>query len=189
MHHRIKNNMQLMSSLINLQLRYSLDAHVMSTLKESKSRFQVLNILNKTIINHGITEHIQNTSDYIEKIITSNLNHYKIEKSKVNLQINVLGELKVEKAIALGLITNELFLFVFKHNTFKHKDEKIYFTLNQCPKNNSYFVQFKNKNAEGDWISLYSKTLSEQIISRLTNQLQSQVTLNPESMELSFSFK
>ena len=68
MHHRIKNNMQLVSSLINLQLKYSFNDNVFSILNESKSRFKVLNILNKTALKDGVEENIE-VSNYINSIV------------------------------------------------------------------------------------------------------------------------
>jgi len=191
MHHRVKNNIQLVSSLINLQLRHSIDKKVLSELKDSKSRFAALGILNKIIFQTEIGHQKMNIKTLVNSIVEKNINQHNLATEDLNnlFCINAkVFEIDVEKAIPLGLIINELLLFSIKNKLY-FLGEQITINLDYCSDSNMCKFKFLNNHAPADWNVNFDNTLSEKIIVRLTNQLQSEMKIDyDEKMEFSFSF-
>lgn len=191
MHHRVKNNIQLVSSLLNLQLRHSIDDKVMSALKDSKSRFTTLGILNKIIFQTEIDHQKINVKTLANSIVEKNINQHNLATEDLSnlfcINANVF-EIDIEKAIPLGLIINEILLFSIKNKLYL-LGEKITINLEYCSDSNRCKFKFLNKHAPVNWSVNFDNTLSEKIIFRLTNQLQSEMKINyDEKMEFSFSF-
>jgi len=191
MHHRVKNNIQLVSSLINLQLRHSIDKKVLSELKDSKSRFAALGILNKIIFQTDIGHQKININTLANSIVEKSINQNNLASEDLNnlFCINAkVFEIDIEKAIPLGLIINELLLFSIKNKLYLPGKE-IAINLDYCFESNRCKFKFINNHAPANWNINFDNTLSEKIIVRLTNQLQSEMKIDyDEKMEFSFSF-
>lgn len=191
MHHRVKNNIQLVSSLINLQLRHSIDHKVLAELKDSKSRFATLGIVNKIIFQTEIENKKVNINSLTNSIVEKNINQNNLASENLHnlFCINAkLIEIDVEKAIPLGLIINELLLFSIKNKLYLSGKE-IAINLDYCLDSDMYKFKFVNNHAPVNWNANFDNTLSEKIIVRLTNQLQSEMKIDyNEKMEFSFSF-
>jgi len=191
MHHRVKNNIQLVSSLLNLQLRHSIDSKVLSALKDSKSRFAALGILNKIIFQTEIDHQKININTLTNSIVEKNINQNNLTTEDLNELFSVnakVFEIDIEKAVPLGLIINELLLFSIKNKLY-HSGKKIAINLDYCFESNMCNFKFLNNHAPENWNINFENTLSEKIIVRLTNQLQSEMKIDyDEKMEFSFSF-
>ena len=191
MHHRVKNNIQLVSSLINLQLRHSIDKKVSSALKDSKSRFTALGALNKIIFQTEIGRQKMNIKTLANSIVEKNINQHNLSMDDLDklFRINAkVFEIDIEKAIPLGLIINELLLFSIKNKLYLPGKE-ITINLDYCSDSNRCKFKFLNSHPPANWNVNFDNTLSEKIIVRLTNQLQSEMKIDyDEKMEFSFSF-
>lgn len=191
MHHRVKNNIQLVSSLLNLQLRHSMDHKVLSALKDSKSRFTALGILNKIIFQTEIGHQKMNIKTLVNSIVEKNINQHNLATEDLDklFRINAkVFEIDIEKAIPLGLIINELLLFSIKNKLYL-PGEEIAINLDYCSDSNRCKFKFLNNHPPANWNVNFDNTLSEKIIVRLTNQLQSEMKIDyDKKMEFSFSF-
>jgi len=190
-HHRIKNNMQLVSSLINLQIKYAFHKDVVSELKDSKSRFSALGVLNKIICSSDEVYQKININTLVnllvQNIVKQNSARYENLDSLFMIETDVF-EVDVKKAMPLGLIINELLLFSVKHELY-HPDKKIGISVNYYSEKNECKFKFINNSAPVDWNDKFDNTLSEKIIVRLTNQLESEIKIESnKKMEFSFSF-
>lgn len=186
-HHRVKNNLQLVSSLLNLQLKYSFDSNVLSELNESKSRFSTLNILNKRLLQEDdIVQEVE-----ITKFIKDIVNQYDTNTIQFESIFDInAGQLKVdiEKIIPLGLLINELILFNIKNGLYQI-NEKIKITIGGCPIAKHYNFEFVNEHTAANWETKFKDTLSKQIVLRLANQLQTEMKIeNSKGMKFSFNF-
>jgi len=191
MHHRVKNNIQLVSSLLNLQLRHSIDNKVLSALKDSKSRFAALGILNKIIFQTEIDHQKVNIKTLANSIVEKNINQHNLATEDFDKLFSInakIFEIDIEKAIPLGLIINELLLFSIKNKLYLPGKE-IAINLDYCLESNLCEFRFVNNHAPANWNINFDNTLSEKIIVRLTNQLQSEMKIDyDEKMAFSFSF-
>ncbi|MCC5920872.1 MAG: hypothetical protein LAT68_05270 [Cyclobacteriaceae bacterium] len=116
LNHRVKNNLQLVSSILNLQSNSLQNLQAKTALKEGRLRMQALALIHqKLYMDDNSTE--VNCKEYIQDLC-DNLNtafksSYKSSQVKLNIDPVVLS---LDKAIPLGLILNELITNAFKHS-------------------------------------------------------------------------
>ncbi|MES2772882.1 MAG: histidine kinase dimerization/phosphoacceptor domain -containing protein [Bacteroidota bacterium] len=123
-HHRVKNNLQIVSSLLSLQSNYIKDEQALDAVKESRNRVQSMSLIHQNLYQEDNLTGID-VRLYIEQL-TDNLFHsYNIQKERIQLvkeidQVN----LDVETVIPIGLILNELITNCLKY-AFENKQEGI----------------------------------------------------------------
>jgi two-component sensor histidine kinase len=107
-HHRVKNNLQVISSLLDLQSMTITDNQASEAVKEGKNRVQSMALIHQNLYSEGNIKGIR-TKEYISNLLQSLCNSYNItnDKIKVNTQIDDLN-LDVDTMIPLGLVLNEL---------------------------------------------------------------------------------
>jgi len=107
-HHRVKNNMAVISSLLSLQAKNTEDSHVKDILKESQGRIYAMSAVHETL--HGSEKLSEiDLKSYLSKIATSIFQTYSTNHQKVKLNNNV-EEIPIDlnQAYPLGLTINEL---------------------------------------------------------------------------------
>jgi PAS domain S-box-containing protein len=107
-HHRVKNNMQIISSLLNLQTRYvDGDEVAMDVLKESQNRVTSMAMIHEKLYQSKDFRHI-NIADYLDKLVIDLLYSYAIPKGQIKTIIESDDvKLNIETSIPCGLIINE----------------------------------------------------------------------------------
>jgi two-component sensor histidine kinase len=114
-HHRVKNNLQVISSLINMQMRKLPEAASRSALAECQSRVLAIALIHEKLYQSHDYSKVP-FSDYARSLATGIFHATGI--SLENLSLNVEFEtisLAVDKAIPCGLILNELITNALKH--------------------------------------------------------------------------
>lgn len=107
--HRIKNNLQIVSSLLDLQAEKFSDKQVTEAFKESESRIVSMSLIHEELYESGNLD-ILDFSSYIRKLITDLCRSYSTENSDILVHLNVDNVfLGVDTAVSLGIIINELF--------------------------------------------------------------------------------
>jgi two-component sensor histidine kinase len=107
-HHRVKNNMQIVSSLLDLQSFSIEDAHASEAVKESRNRVQSMALIHQNLYNEGNIKGIQ-MQDYIQNLAQNLFDSYNIQKDKIKLITDIEKlNLDVDTVIPIGLIVNEL---------------------------------------------------------------------------------
>jgi two-component sensor histidine kinase/predicted hydrocarbon binding protein len=115
-HHRVKNNLQIISSLLNLQSNYLQNSDSKSLFKEAQNRIKTLALVHEKLYKSEDVEYV-NLREYITSII--DLLSYSFDKEYINVayDINVKGfeKFDIEKAIPCGLIFNEIISNSYKY--------------------------------------------------------------------------
>lgn len=121
-HHRVKNNMQIISSLLNLQARYINDEQVVDILKESQNRVKSMAMIHEKLYQSSGLAKI-GFRDYIKHLATFLSQSYVVdtERIRINTQVDDVF-LDIDTAIPCGLIINELVTNSLKH-AFPNKME------------------------------------------------------------------
>lgn len=120
-HHRVKNNLQVITSLLNLQSREIKDEKVVQAINEGKSRVRSMALIHQSLYQEGNLVGI-NTKSYFEKLISELFATYNAQTAEVELNLNVEDlELDVDTMIPIGLIINELVSNALKH-AFKDRE-------------------------------------------------------------------
>lgn len=177
-HHRVKNNLQVVSSLLYLQARNIRDKKTHEMLKESQNRVRTMALIHeelyksKDIIRIDFAEYIQS--------ITSHLFHsYGVSSDKVNIAMEIDDiPLSIDKAIPCGLIVNEVVSNSFKYAFPNGKGGDIFIRLKE---NEDNFVQLIiGDNGVGlpkGFDFRKTKTLGLQLVHALTKQLSGNIDL------------
>ncbi|MEH1969205.1 PAS domain S-box protein [Nostoc sp.] len=114
-HHRVKNNLQIVSSLLQLQSQTLKDPEVIKVLRESQNRIESISLIHKNLYTSANIGQID-VADYISNLAASLLISYQICPGKIALETDIDPlNLNVDQAIACGLVINELISNALKH--------------------------------------------------------------------------
>jgi two-component sensor histidine kinase len=121
-HHRVKNSLQLISSLLTLQASEIDDEKILARYKESENRIHTIALIHESLYQSTNISNI-NFRDYVEVLVEDIMNSFGVSTNKVKTILK-LGDynLGIETAIPLGLIINELVSNSLKH-AFKGYDK------------------------------------------------------------------
>ncbi len=107
-HHRVKNNMQIVSSLLDLQSNTIKDTQAAEAVKEGKNRVQSMAIIHQHLYQEGNIRGIK-MDEYIGTLTQNLFSSYNINPDRISLRTDIEKlNLDVDTVIPLGLIINEL---------------------------------------------------------------------------------
>ncbi|WP_373551019.1 histidine kinase dimerization/phosphoacceptor domain -containing protein [Haliscomenobacter sp.] len=114
-HHRVKNNMQVISSLLNLQSRGVQDPVALKVMRDGRDRVRSMALIHQTLYQNNDFSNVA-TADYFHKLAENLFHTYNIDQQRVQL-VSSIQPLKfnVDIMIALGLILNELISNTLKY--------------------------------------------------------------------------
>lgn len=113
--HRIKNNLQIVSSLLDLQAEKFSDRKVIQAFKESESRILSMSLIHQELYESGKLDSLD-FSSYIRKLIADLIKSYSTETGEIRVKLEVSSVLMgVDTAVSLGIIINELFTNSIKY--------------------------------------------------------------------------
>lgn len=139
-HHRVKNNLQMISSLLNLQSKYVEDKKAFEALQNGRNRVESIAILHKHLY-AGENLNLVNVQDYFENLTESIINSYTKNTSQIQLDIqakNIL--LDIESLIPIGFIVNELVTNSLKHAVLEATTERLEIGINLTKKTNQHVL-------------------------------------------------
>ncbi len=170
-YHRVKNNLMVISNLLNLQSRYIKDKEAKGMFKESQSRARSMALIHERLYRSTDLKRID-FGDYILNITKDLFQTYAADPSRINLQIDVEEVmLDINTSIPLGLIVNELISNSLKH-AFPEGTEG-YIKVKFYQKDDEYVLEVTD-NGVGlpeDLDLSQTNSLGMQIINSLTEQV------------------
>ncbi|OPX57871.1 MAG: cyclic-di-GMP phosphodiesterase [Methanobacterium sp. PtaB.Bin024] len=115
-HHRVKNNMQIISSLLNLQtVQLGDDEQVVNVLKESQNRVKSMFMVHEELYHSHNLTHIE-LDDYIQRLVSYLFYSYYGNQDQIKVKLNVENiKFNIETATPCGLIITELVSNSLKH--------------------------------------------------------------------------
>ena len=114
-HHRVKNNLQVISSLLSLQSQYVTDKDALRMFKETQNRVRSMALAHEKLYQSENLAEI-NCSDYIERLADGLYRSYGINPKDIELNIDVKNiSMDIDRAIPCGLVINELISNALKH--------------------------------------------------------------------------
>lgn len=114
-HHRVKNNLQIVSSLLSLQSNFIKDEQALDAVNESRNRVQSMSLIHQNLYQDENLTGI-NVQHYIEALADNLFSSYNIHKDNIKLIKEIeLINLDVDTVIPIGLILNELITNCLKY--------------------------------------------------------------------------
>jgi PAS domain S-box-containing protein len=114
-HHRVKNNLQIISSLISLQASYTSEPEAQEMFQESKNRIRSMALIHEKLYISDDLAQIE-FSEYLHSLVNMLVQFFKKKLSFIELDVNCDNiYFDIDTAISLGLIINELLSNCFKH--------------------------------------------------------------------------
>ena len=188
-HHRVKNNLQMVSSLLSLQTKNTRSKAAIVALEEGKSRVKAMALIHQKLYQNDDLSVIE-MQGYIESLINSVQSVYKKGGHNISITIDAEGtELDIDRAIPFGLILNELVSNSFKY-AFPENDEngKIYIHLRKNG-DQGYFEYTDNGiGLPEDSDERAHSSMGLRLINRLVNQLQSKLNVDRDQEGVRFWF-
>lgn len=186
-HHRVKNNFQIISSLLKLQAADINDSTVNTAFNEAINRINAISQLHEQIYQSDSIADLDLKS-YLENIAHTMIKNHSISK-EVSISIESISiKLNNDNILPLALIFHELISNSLKH-AFKNQDTgMINVSVNRFDKSNFTFTYSDN----GKWETVESsKSFGLELIDTLSNQLDGdfQRTINDEGTHYFFQLK
>ena len=114
-HHRVKNNLQVVSSMLNMQVRKATEKNVIKSLLDTRSRIQTMSLIHAQLYQSENFEQVE-MGTTIRKMVSSMLQIYAEAKKNITSAVTAEGViLPISHAIPCGLIINELVSNALKH--------------------------------------------------------------------------
>jgi PAS domain S-box-containing protein len=171
-HHRVKNNLQIIDSLINLQLAELTDNIVQDNLESLQSRIQSMALVHEMLYSRDSFSQID-FHDYLNQIIISISATFNNIENPIKISLKgITFSLDIERATTCGLLVNEILINSFKHAFKNQKDCRINVTLGKNDsgevsiiiKDNGIGIStLNNSNNKSGMGSLLIEALTDQI--------------------------
>jgi PAS domain S-box-containing protein len=171
-HHRVKNNLQVISSLLNLQSATIKDSQTLQAIRESQNRVKSMALIHEKLYKSRDLARIE-MGNYVRDLIAYLFRSYGIKASGVTLQVEIENvSLSLDAAIPCGLIVTELVSNCLKHAFPEHRQGQIAVSL-KAGESGSWTMIVRD-NGVGfpvDYDPANSESLGLQLVSALTDQL------------------
>lgn len=172
-HHRVKNNLQIVSSLLNLQANRTNSEELKKTINEAKNRISSMALLHQKIYQSGNLSSIDFQA-YIEQMVQSMEAGFNTSKKDITYTIQTNGIiLDIDTSIPLGLIINELLTNSYKYAFTDQASGAINIILNK--KNAEDMELHISDNGKGfppDFDVSTLNSLGLKLVKGLSNQLK-----------------
>lgn len=188
-HHRVKNNLQMVSSLLSLQTKNTRSKAAIEALEEGKSRVKAMALIHQKLYQNDDLSVIE-MQGYIESLVNSVQSVFKKGGHNINITIDAEGvELDIDRAIPFGLVLNELVSNSFKY-AFPEDDEngKIYIHLRKNGEQGYFEYTDNGIGLPEDSEERVNSSMGIRLINRLVNQLQSTLNIDKTSEGVRFWF-
>ena len=191
LHHRVKNNMAVLSGLFNLQISQTENAEAIDILKKNKARVMSMSLIHNSLYLQNNTSKIS-FNKYLRALCEEVSNSFGSESTIVNFSYDIKDVLlDLSKAVPCGIITNEIIVNAFKHAFIdrKHGEINVKFYTNS----ENYVLEISDNGLglkEGD--RQKKNSLGMSLINALTEQLDGEIYIgnnNGTSYKLSFPSK
>ena len=174
-HHRVKNNLQIVSTLLNMQSRYIEDPKMLGMFKESRDRVRSMALIHEKLYQSRDLAKID-FSEYVRNMATHLFRSYGVSTDKVTLQTEIKDVyLDIDTAIPCALIINELLTNSLKYAFPHDRTGKLIIEFERSPMKSFLLVRDDGIGFPEDLDPQKVKSLGFQLVCTLSEQLQGRV--------------
>ena len=189
-HHRVKNNLQVISSILNLQTSYVKDKKTLDILRESQNRIKTMSFIHESLYQSTDFSNID-FSQYIVSLSKNLVHSYGIydELVELNLLVETVS-LNLDLSIPCGLIINELVSNALKYAFSKNRKGEIKIELFEKKGNVNLIVQDNGLGLPKEINYKETASLGLQLVMTLVEQIDGVITLdNTKGAKYTIIFK
>ena len=188
LHHRVKNNLQLIHSLLYMQTLELPEGEGLNAINECRQRVEVVSMVHQMLYKSDVSYNV-NVEDYINNLSAFVSNIYGYPTSVVTCEVEAeLQNENLDEAVAKGLILNELFTNTFKHGFGKTPNPSIH--VRYIINGDKCLLTVKD-NGSGinlvSWNDLRKSGFGKRLVSQMCKHLHAEERLESEN-GASFSF-
>lgn len=182
LHHRVKNNLQVISGLFFLQSRATLDEEARRSFQEAENRIHALGLIHEKLYQRKNFDRID-FGTYVRELMDDLLVAYSLDARDIDLEVCAREvSLDVEKAIPCALILNELVSNALKHAFPDGREGKIrvVFDQEEDPGRYRLVVQDNGVGPPDDFDFQSGRSVGLQIARLLANQMRAEVLVETD---------
>ena len=188
LHHRVKNNLAILSGLINLQKDLVTDAISKDILLDTQNRIYSIAMIHRTLYSENNSENID-FQKYLMELSNSLIATYKKSKEKIECHVDLpYIFININKGVPLALIMNELLSNSLKH-AFQHR-ERGKITVNANIENGLLHLHYYDDGPgfNADFENLPTSSLGLQLVKILSEQLDAEFNYEFRAGHSEFTF-
>lgn len=188
-HHRVKNNLQIVSGLLKMPQKSIHDTGALEVMDESRQRIHSISLIHKLLYEKNDLTHI-NAKEYVNELCHEVLKSFTLPDQQINLKLDVSDvKMEVDQFLPLALILNELLLNSIKYAFKKVDDPEIRIHLEQKEKDIIFNFSDNGKEDASELIKAKNSFGTKMIFS-LTSQLNGLINVYfKEGTNISINFK
>jgi PAS domain S-box-containing protein len=177
-YHRMKNNLMVISSLLNLQSDYITDEEARGIFKDSQKRAHSMALIHERLYRSTDLKHID-FGDYIRTLVMDLFRTYLAEPSRIKLELDVEDVmLDIDTAIPLGLIVNELLSNSMKHAFPDSREGTIKLDFKSDNEGCLLLVSDDGIGLPNGMDISHTETLGLQLVNSLIGQIDAKMEIN-----------
>jgi len=179
LHHRVKNNLQVISSLLFLQSTYTKDPSTLEILKDSQNRVKSIALIHEKLYRSSELTKID-FAEYVRDLVTDLFRTYGVDQGAVVVRMQIEHmTLEIDTAIPCGLIINELVSNVLKHAFPGGRTGHVVIDLAPVgPKEFTLTIQDDGVGLPKDYDWRTSTSLGLKLVTDLTRQLDGRLEVD-----------
>ena len=189
-HHRVKNNLQIISTLLTLQSSQSKKNKVNDLYRESQNRIQSIALIHENLYHSDDLAHI-NFKAYVKGLITDLFDSYGVNPKKIRMNLDIEDiTLGIETAIPCGLIINELVSNSLKHGFRNVETGLVSVDIKKIDETEFLLKVFDTGSPFPEDINILSNdSLGLELIKNLVEQLDADLSFKKNMKEFKIIFK
>ena len=189
-HHRVKNNLQVISSLLFLQSSYITDEKTLEILRESQNRVKSIALIHEKLYRSSDLAKLD-FGEYVRDLTNDLFRTYSVNQEAVVLNTDIDDVfLQIDTAIPCGLIINELISNAFKHAFPPGRQGQVDLSLTRSDDDYLLTVRDNGVGMSGGFDWRKSKSFGLRLVMDLTKQMDGTVDLDTsDGAKFSINFK
>lgn len=178
-HHRVKNNLQLTASLLNLQSKKTDNKEIKRILNDGQMRLKSMSLIHQNLYQNNTFSQI-NLENYLQQLIRAISFSFDQKEKPITINLNADVNMKLDNAIPVGLIANELITNAYKH-AFEGRDSGVIDISITRIESNDYCMEVRDNGVGMDLKLIKNKTLGVSLVEMLTTQMGGKLEVGIEN--------
>jgi two-component sensor histidine kinase len=189
-HHRVKNNLQVVSSLLNLQSRFETDGTVMRAINTSKNRVQSMSLLHQHLYLNEDLNSIK-VKKYFEDLTSFLVKGYPLNGKEIILEMDFEDiTLDIDTVVPMGLICNELITNALKYAYPDALDCRLWVSIKEANDKIRLIVKDNGIGVSFTQLPEKSTSMGTQLIKSFANKIKASIEIdNFEGTEFKLTFE